>query len=266
MNRNLQIGIVTDEVSRDLAEALEIARSWDLSLFELREGGEGRFPDFTDDEVRLVDELIQSGGRITAVSPGILKGNVADWQNIRRELDDVLPRSIELAQRFECPLMIVFGFERAPDDERDRTLVSDVLTEVAETAAAADLTVAIENEPNFWFDRPDTSAELLAEIGHPTLRLNWDPANQHWGGSLPTYDDFLVLQRYIANLHVKDIDPDEPASPWRPVGTGSTPWRQILRWIINETDLEHVTIETHCEPLVESSRRSVETVREIVSK
>lgn len=266
MNRKLEIGIVTDEVSRDLAEALEIARSWGLSLFELREGSERRFPDFTTDEVGLVDELIRSGGRVTAVSPGILKGSVADRQNIRRELDDVLPRSIELARRFECPQMIVFGFERTPNDERDRALVSDVLTEVAETAAAADLTVAIENEPNFWFDRPGSSAELLAEIGHPTLRLNWDPANQHWGGSLPDYDGFLALQRYIANIHVKDIDPDDSAAPWRPVGTGATPWRQILRWIINETDLGHVTIETHCEPLVESSRRSLETVRAIISK
>lgn len=266
MNRQVDIGIVTDEISRDLAESLEIAQAWGLSHFELREGGEDRFPNFTRKEVGLVDDLVRSGGHITAVSPGILKGSVADRPTIRREIDDVLPRSIELAKRFECPLLIVFGFERRAHDDENRTLALDVLTEVAEIVAAAELTAAVENEPNFWIDKPSSSAEMLAEIGHSDLRLNWDPANLHWGGTLPDYDGFHALRPYISNVHVKDFYPDDPDAPWRPVGAGATPWERMLPWIIDETNLGHVTIETHCEPLVESSRRSVDNVRRMISE
>ena len=266
MNRPLDLGIVTDEVSRDLAEALEAARSWGLSLFELREGRERRFPYFAEDEIGIIDELMRSGGRITAVSPGIFKGSVADRQHVRRELNEVLPRSVEMARRFECSTVIVFGFERTAGDESDRLLVLDALTEAADVAAEANLTLAVENEPNYWVDRPAASAELLREIAHPALRLNWDPANLHWGGSLPVYEDFLTMQRYITNLHVKDFQPDDPATPWHPVGAGATPWNQILRWIINETDLGHVTIETHCTPLMESSRMSLDHLRSIMSQ
>ncbi len=266
MSRTLDIGIVTDEVSRNLADALETARSWGLTLFELREGGERRFPYFTTDEVGLVEEIMRSGSRITAVSPGIFKGNVSDRRTIRQEIDEVLPRSIEMARRFESPMLIVFGFERRVDDDEDRTLVMDALTEAAEAAASADLTVAIENEPNFWFDQPAGSVDLLTEIDHPTLQINWDPANQHWGGARPNHESFKTLRPHLVNIHVKDFYPDDPKAPWRPVGTGATPWEEILGWIIDETDLGHATVETHCMPLVESSRQSVDKVRSIIKQ
>lgn len=264
---DIDIGVVTDEVSLDLAKALEVSRKWGLSRFELREGDEGRFPFFTDREVRLVDEAVREGAQITGVSPGILKGAVNDEERLRRELDEVLPRAIERARRFECPRLVVFGFVRSRDEtDAHRARVLRAFEEVAERAAAADLAVAIENEPNFWIDRPESAAALLDEIGHPALAVNWDPANQHWGGHRPTYGGFEALRPHISNVHVKDYTPDDPDVPWRPVGEGVTPWADILSWIVEETDLDHVTLETHCKPLVENARRSLEAVRTLIAE
>lgn len=266
MSRNeLDIAVVTDEVSRDLAEALAVIRSWGITRFELREGRERRFPFFTGDEVRLVDEVLRNGAEITAVSPGLLKGHVDDEARLRRELEEILPRAIEKAKRFESPLLVVFGFARyegEPPSNRLRAM--RVFERVAEQAAAADLTVAIENEPDFWIDRPEAAAALLEEIDHPALAINWDPANQHWGGQRPEYDGFQALRPYIANLHVKDYTPDDPDVPWRPIGDGITPWNEIVRWVAEETDLAHVTLETHCEPLVENSRQSLDALQALI--
>lgn len=263
----LEIGIVTDEVSRDLEQAFALSRSWGVSRFELREGSERRFPALTREEIALVDEQVREGALITAVSPGILKGNVEDESLLRSELEDVLPRAIELGKRFECPMIIVFGFERNPEETRDaRARAMHAFERAAETAGAAGMTVAIENEPNFWIDRPRDEAAMLEEIDHPALKANWDPANAHWGGYLPTHDDFLVLAPHIANLHVKDFDPYRLDAPWKPVGQGRTPWRDILRWVDADTELTHLTIETHCLPLEESSRASIEWVRSFLAE
>ena len=97
------------------------------------------------------------------------------------------------------------------------------------------------------------------------MRLNWDPANLHWGGLPPTYDAFGTLRPYLANIHVKDFTPDDPDVPWRPLGQGTTPWAEILPWLIDETDLAHVTLETHCEPLLDASRASLERLREMLA-
>lgn len=262
----LDIGVVTDEVSLDLAEAFEVSREWGLGRFELREGSEQRFPFFTDREVGLVDEVVRRGGQITAVSPGILKGPVADEERLARELEEILPRAIERARRFECPRLVVFGFRHYHGEPAsNRIRVMQAFERVAECAAAADLTVAIENEPDFWIDRPESSAALLDEIDHPALTVNWDPANQHWGGLRPEREGFEALCTHISNVHAKDYTPDDPDVPWRPIGEGITPWDEILTWIIEDTSLDHVTLETHCEPLVENSRASLDVLQSLVA-
>lgn len=265
-NNALDIGVVTDEVSRTLAEALEVSQSWGITRFELREGGARRFPYFTDHEKRLIDEVIRDGAQITAVSPGILKGRADEEDRLYRELDEVLPRAIEGAKRFECPLIVVFGFERyAGEPAANRLRAMRAFEHVAEQAAAADLTVAIENEPDFWVDRPEEAAAMLEEIDHPALQLNWDPANLHWGGRRPDHDGFEALRPHLANVHAKDYTPGDPDVPWRPIGDGITPWRDILAWIIEETALEHVTLETHCEPLIENSRTSLDALQTLIA-
>jgi len=258
----MEIGVITDEVSRDLRVALEQAEAWGVRRFELRMGMKGRFPFFTPDEERRVEGAMTRGALVTAVSPGILKGAVEDEARLRKELEDVLPRSIEGALRFQAPLLIVFGFERyegEPDDNRVRVLRT--FERVAEAAAAAGLTVAVENEPGYWVDRPLAARALLEELGHPALRLNWDPANLHWGGKRPDYEDFLAIQPYLANLHLKDYTPNDEQVPWRPLGQGATPWDEILAWILAESPLEHATLETHCEPLIDNTRRGLAFVR-----
>lgn len=265
MSKQLDIGVVTDEVSRDLAEALDVSRSWGLSQFELREGSERRFPYFTNAEARLVEDALRDGAEITAVSPGILKGHVDETKKLHRELEEVLPRAIERAVRFEAPLLVVFGFTRADDEpDANRVKAMRAFEQVAEATAKAGLTVAIENEPNFWIDRPKATAAMLDEIDHPALKINWDPANQHWGGRRPTRAGFEALLPHLANVHAKDYTPDDPNVPWRPIGEGITPWGEIMHWIVAETDLAHVTLETHCPPLVENSRASLKTLRELV--
>lgn len=264
-NNELDIGVVTDEVSRDLAEALEVSQAWGISRFELREGGERRFPFFTPEEVRLIDEAVRDGAQITAVSPGILKGHADDTEQLDHELYEILPRAIERAKRFEAPLLVVFGFARYEGEPpANRLQAMRTFEHVAEQAAEAGLTVAIENEPAFWIDRPAEAAAMVDEIGHPALAINWDPANQHWGGQRPERDGFQTLRPHIANIHAKDYTPDDPDVPWRPIGEGITPWDEILRWIIEDTDLAHITLETHCTPLIENSRQSLDALRTLI--
>ena len=138
--------------------------------------------------------------------------------------------------------------------------------QAAERAHAAGMKVMIENEPDFWIDAPAASAALLDEIGHPALGLNWDPANLHWGGTRPTPDHLEAVAPHLLNLHVKDYYPDRPEAPWLPVGEGATPWSELLPAVVEMTDLGLVTLETHCEPLAESTRRSLAAVQRMLAE
>ena len=254
---NIDIGIVTDEVSRNLEEALEVCHEWGITHFELREGSTGRVPALTPDEVQRIDRLIEDNGSITAISPGIFKGHIEDTSRWITEAEDTFPRTIEMAQRFACSTLIAFGFEECDDSRESRLQVLRAFEAIAEQAASADMRVAIENEPGFWIDRPEETVSLLEELGHPALKLNWDAANLHWGGREPNDEAIDQLKDHIINLHVKDYAPGAPENPWKPLGEGIVPWKELLPVILEYIPLSHVTLETHCEPLIENSRKSL---------
>ncbi len=257
----LDIGIVTDEITRDLGEALDIAAGWGIQRFELREGAEARFPAFTQEEVSIVDHAIETGSRVTAVSPGIFKGHVEEASQRQHEIERKFPKIIELAQRFGCRTVISFSFDGCDGSPAARLLVLRAFEQIAEQAAEAGLTIAFENEPQFWIDKPGETIALLEEIGHPSLKLNWDPANLHWSGQEPDGEAFEQLKPFLVNLHVKDFTPEDKEVPWRPLGEGIVPWPELLPIISASNILEHLTVETHCEPLVENSERSVEMLK-----
>ena len=265
MSKSFEIGIISDEISRDLREAFTLASEWGISHFELREGEKGRFPAFTSEEVAIVDEEIRQGATITAVSPGIYKGNIEDEERWKSEVEKSAPKAIELAQRFSCKVMIGFAFEECDDDPANRHQVLKALERVAELAASAGMVVAIENEPQYWIDRPAKTVALLEELGHPALRLNWDPANLHWGGQRPDREAIDTLKPYVQNLHIKDYTPDDLNVPWRALGEGIVPWPELLPDILAEMPLKHGTIETHCEPLIENSQKSLDALRQWLS-
>ncbi|MEM6336063.1 MAG: sugar phosphate isomerase/epimerase family protein [Bacteroidota bacterium] len=261
----MNIAIVTDEISRTLAEALELAQAWGIARFELREGGTARFPRFTPEEYALVETARAGGAMVTAVSPGLFKTPIEDERGIRIELEHRLPEAIEGAQRVGAPLLILFGFGDADRSNRDsRLAVLKTLERAAVRASDAGLRIAIENEPDFWIDRPAETVELLHELGHPAVGLNWDPANQHWGGLEPTTEHAEALRPHLFNLHVKDFTPDDPDTPWRAIGEGVTPWAPLLAWARDAGLLDHVTLETHVEPLIENTRKSIDAVRAMI--
>ena len=262
----IQLGIVTDEISRELDIALDQAAAWGIRHFELREGSKQRFPLFTAEEIGRIDTLVSNGGTVTAVSPGIYKGHVEDRAQWRQEADSVFPKTIELAQRFECTTIIAFGFESCDERPENRLQVLNAFERIAEQAAEARMQVAIENEPGFWIDRPRFTLSMLEEIGHPALKLNWDPANLHWGGQVPDEEAVTQLKEYIVNLHVKDFTPEDEEVPWRALGEGVVPWATLFPIILEHLRLSHVTIETHCEPLIKNSRISLDFLLDLIAR
>ena len=264
----VNIAFVTDEVSRDLREALTIARGWGVSRFELREGSEHRTPYLNADEIALIDEAVGFGDKITALSPGVFKQPVEDEATIKNDLNRKLPDTLEMAAKYGCETVIIFGFEKMSDEASSRLAAQRIFEYAAKRAEEYSIVLAIENEPEFWIDKPEDSISMIQEIDHPRLRLNWDPANLHWGGTRPTAEHVEMLAPYIRNLHVKDFTPDDPRVPWRPLGEGITPWDELLDAFISaissgSLDLAQFTIETHWEPLKEGSERSLGKLKEL---
>jgi sugar phosphate isomerase/epimerase len=261
----MRIGIVTDEISPNIREAIKLGMDWGIQDFEFRTSQSGRVPEISTEDFNALLECQRDYGiRITALSPGTFKIPVDDRAGIHRDLHGILPTTLALAQKFHTPTVITFGFIRSPrgtPDEFSRAV--QILTEAAKLAELEGITLAVENEPGFLADTGENTANLLSAVSSKALRANWDPGNALGAQPYPFPDGYAFVKPWIANMHVKDTEKDSTLA-CVPIGEGKIDWEGQLRAVVADGILTHVTIETHCLPLIENSKKNVETVKRLL--
>ncbi len=261
MNR-IALGIVSDEVSPDFKEAARHATSWGISIFEIRVLKTGRIPSVDAGELRELKAVVQQQSlTISALSPGVFKFPLSQTPKLEEELAGTLPRTFDLAGDLGASLVIVFGFQREAGEkpENFRKAV-DLMARAAEKARGRGVTLVIENEPGFWCDSGANTARLIAAVNSPNLRANWDPCNGYGTAEKPYPDGYESIRKFVANVHVKDTK-EGALIRCVPVGEGAVDWRGQLEAIVRDQVVKHITIETHCLPLVEMSKQNVETLK-----
>ncbi len=263
----MRIAFVTDEISANIEEAINLGVSWGILDFELRVIGDKRVPAVAPGAVNQIIALKQKHDlRITALSPGVLKGTVHDEALWQRELRDTLPQTFRLARLFDTKTVIVFGFQRSPQDvPGDEKKVVEIFRQAARLAHQHGLMLAIENEPGFWCDTGKHTASIIAQVNSPALRANWDPGNAVGTQELPFPDGYQALKPWIINVHVKDTIKGALVE-CVPVGEGKVDWQGQLRALARDKVVEHVTIETHCLPLIENSKKNLAVVRRMLAE
>lgn len=262
----MRIGFVTDELSPDVNTAIETGLAWGIHDFELRMIGEHRVPHISP---KIVEEILKlqerHGFRITALSPGVFKGTIQDQSVLDREIEEVLPQTFGLAKLFGTGLVITFGIQRSSGDRPEgEEAVVEIFRRATRAAEREGLVLAVENEPGFWCDDGTHTAGILARVDSPALRANWDPANAVGTQEKPYPHGYLAIKNWIANVHVKDTR-RSALLECVPVGEGVVDWEGQMKALLKDRPVDHVTIETHCVPLLEKSRQNLQVVKKLLS-
>lgn len=263
----LALGFVSDEISPDFREAVRHGTEWGISIFEIRVLKTGRIPAVDQSELREVQQLVKENGlKITALSPGIFKLPLSQPSGLEEELTNTLPRTLALAGEFGASLVIVFGFQREANESSGtfRRAV-DMMARAAEKARSEGIQLAIENEPGFWCDSGANTAKLIDTVNSPYLRANWDPCNGYGTAERPFPEGYEAIRKFVANVHVKDTK-EGALIRCVPVGEGTVNWKGQLEALVRDGTVNHVTIETHCMPLVEKSRQNVDTLKRYLTE
>ena len=209
----LTLGIVADEISRDFREAARIGLLAGLRRYEIRFLKSGRAPMCDPAELREIESIRDGEGlELTALSPGLFKWTDSP-EKFRREMEEVFPRAVELAKRWNLSALIVFGFCKPGAKEENADLISSddppawVIDSLAEAGAKAEevgLRLLIEAEPVCWADTGAATANLIRRAGGAAIGVNYDPCNVAWMTRRDPMDEFALIAPFIANVHVKD--------------------------------------------------------------
>jgi sugar phosphate isomerase/epimerase len=263
----LEFGMVSDEISPDFNEAVRYGGEWGISIFELRVLKTGRIPAVDESELKEAQALVKNNGlRVTALSPGIFKLPLSQTTKLEEELATTFPKTLDLAREFGASLVIAFGFQKEQNEKPEMfSQVVDFMSRAAEKAGKEGIRIIIENEPGFWCDSGANTAKLIQAVNSPYLRANWDPCNGYGTAERPFPEGYEAVKQYIANVHVKDT---KEGSMIRcvPVGEGAVNWKGQLAALVRDQPVRHITIETHCLPLVEKSKQNVETLKQYLAE
>jgi sugar phosphate isomerase/epimerase len=267
MSHHLKLGILSDEISSNFAEAARYGVEWGISLYELRVLTSGRVPFVAPEEWDEVERIVRTHRlTITALSPGIFKHPLSKKDELERELTSVLPKTLARAKQLDARLVIVFGFQREPDEPASNDqLVVEWFQRAADCAAGEEMTLAVENEPGFWCDSGSNTARIIESVQRRNFKANWDPCNGFGTSERPFPEGYEAIKKHIANVHVKDTK-HGALIECVPVGEGAIDWKGQLAALARDRIVQHVTIETHCLPLIEQSRRNVQTLRSYLTE
>lgn len=260
--QELALGIVSDEIAQDFPTAVRHGMQWGITRYELRCLVSGRVPRIEPRETESVVSLVkQEGIAITALSPGMFKAQLSDTAAIEEEIRNVLPATLDLAARLDSGLLIVFGFQREAGEPADNfRRAVDYMRRAAEVAHTAGVRIAIENEPGFWCDTGRNTRTLITTVAHPSLGANWDPCNAYGTDETPFPDGYEALKGVIINVHAKDTTKGSLIQ-CVPIGEGVIDWKGQVQALVRDRIVRHITIETHCHPLVENSRHNAAILR-----
>jgi sugar phosphate isomerase/epimerase len=278
----VKIAVIADEVSGDLETALELTRMWGADAIELRRAGDRRYPDVSDYWKRRVPEFVREYGLpVAAISPGLFKvpvpgtpapfhfhrgQDIEQWereQAIERQFDfhvnTLLPASIEAAKQLGTSKIICFDFEwhDAPSKE-----IVQVMRDAAQRVAAEGLMLVIEVD----IHRSAPTADLVRQVNHPGLQINWDPGNAYRAGDdVPFPDGYEHVRPFVRHVHFKDAKTDENGKRiW--TLDGVIDWSGQIAALIADGFDGYVSVEPHLRPNIEACTRTLARIRQCISE
>lgn len=285
----MKISIITDELSSDVASAIELGTSWGCDTFEIRNAWLKRMPNAPDILVNRIWTTVQTYGvTVSGISPGIFKGRTNDdYKRVKVFADSVeeiefhqkklVPASFEFAERLGTKVIVVFSFVRptGPRDPEIPDAVVDYLGPVANEAEARGLTLALETEHGTWADSGENARKIVDAVGSKGLQINWDPSNIIAGHS--GEDAFSVGYEHakgaIANVHVKDVtkDPVTGENEWSILGEGDLDWNEHLKVLKRDGYDGYVSLEPHFRfagavNVIDKCRRTFETLQSYLNE
>jgi sugar phosphate isomerase/epimerase len=282
--RRFALGVITDEVTMDLEQALMWAKGFGLTWVELRFVWGKYVTEFAADDVKRAQDLLAKHGmKVSVVDSAYFKTTLPGTQSkfdtakadpLQSDFGaqkGILERAMLRAKDFGTDKIRIFAFLRV---EEPKSVFDRVAKELEATAAIAKregIRLVLENEFTCNVATGAESATMLNAVRSPALGLNWDPGNAFEAGEMPFPNGYEALdKKRIWHMHLKDAvaGPKGAGPVWKPVGGGSIHYVGQFRALVKDGYNGTMSLETHylnaAKNKEASSRESMEGILRVM--
>jgi len=255
------IAAITDEFSPDLATAAESMREVGMTAAELRVVFGKNIIDLSDEELDRAQQIVaEQGLKIISIASPLLKCVLPNAPAIdsrfqqdifasKHTFEDqprLTERAFEIARRTGARIVRVFSYWRTVEPEKCFDRIVAALGELADKAAKNDLIIGLENEHACHIATGAETARVLGAIGHPHLKVVWDPCNALVSGENPFPEGYrrMAADR-IVHVHAKDCFVNNHTPTFGPLGECGIDWRGQIRALVSDGYQGYISLETH---------------------
>lgn len=244
-----QLGIITDEVSQYIGEAVDFALRHGLKTLELR-SIEGRTIEaWSDGQVDSLKALIQQNHlSVRALSTPIFKCRLHRPEELQEHLA-MLHRSIEVAKRLGAPIIRGFSFWADAEQAFEDALpaIVEQINGIVPILEQEQMIFALEFDPGVYASNAMKVRVILDAVQSPNVMALYDPGNDLWDpdGEIPYPDGYEYLKGKICHIHLKDAVRTPEGVKGVAIGEGEVDYRGLLRRLIRDRYQGSLVVETH---------------------
>lgn len=245
--KRFRLGIITDEVSQNIDEAIEFARYYGLEAIELRSVNDKSIHILSDDEIDEIHErVIANGLRVSGVAGPLFKCHLGNPEEVAAHLK-MAERLIEIAARLNAGIVRGFSFwaerpfaEALPD-------IAAQLKKLVPLLDSKGVTLALEFDPSVYASNAVKTAEILNILNCSSIQALYDPGNDLWDpdGEIPYPDGYEAISNQICHVHLKDARQTTEGVEAVAIGKGQVDYRRIFSRLDRDGYEGYLVVETH---------------------
>lgn len=242
-----QLGVITDEVTQDLSEALSFAKKYGMSCVELRSVWDKSVFEFRKEDVkRMQDILSPSGISVIALSSSLFKCSFWDKNAVRSNIEG-FQRAVDWA--YMLGAKYIRGFDFWADKENPVPLESraEAIQALLPFIDGSGIEIVIESDPSVTSYCPSKIAELLKKINDSRVGAVYEPGNCLYipGSENPFPEGYNAVYPFIKHVHIKDAVIRDGKTIPTSVGEGDADYPRIFAALIRDGFEGCVVLETH---------------------
>lgn len=256
----MDVAIITDEISQDLAESLEVMRRCSVDQAEIRAVWGTNCVDLADDDIRRARKMLDDAGMTVCclASPFFkcdLDENARASRGMMHQAKDLtmadqpalLERCFRVAEMLGTRNIRVFSFWRKSDPtDAVYERIVEAFAQPLQKAEKEGFRLLLENEHACFLGTGEETARVLNRIQSPALGLVWDPGNAFCAGETAFPDGYRHVRGKIDHIHIKDaIRHNDGKVEFVRVGTGSIGFQEHIDALKADGYNGLLSLETH---------------------
>jgi L-ribulose-5-phosphate 3-epimerase len=297
-----KLGIITDEVSQDLEQAVDFVSQNGLHYAELRQIYGYNIMNAPAEELDRARQLLERHHILVSdIASPIFKYNLPEMPArpeeptnappgeiprvpagemdrasygaffTDKDSEALLRHSFDLARFFKTSKVRICGFLRVDEPEKAYPFVRDRIAKAVSLAAKNGIVLVLENEHEWNIATGRELGRILRDINSPYLRGNWDVCNGRQLGEVPYPDGYREVRGLFSHMHLRDIkkDPKTGELIAAPIGEGSVDFLGLFKALRQDKYDGTMAIETGDWPdggPVERTRKTLAGLLKIIKE